>query len=117
MAWNGRNAIASRVAWELAKGPIPSGMSVCHKCDAPACINVDHLFLGTHQENMADRDAKGRVPNGERQCNAKLTDKQASEILTDQRHAGIVAAEYGVSRPTVLNIRAGRAWKHVGASS
>lgn len=58
-----------RVAWQLANGPIPDDMCVCHRCDNPPCCNVEHLFLGTVAENNYDRDRKGRgvVPEpGER---------------------------------------------------
>lgn len=51
---------APRVSWERFVGPIPKGMHVLHKCDVPACINPDHLFLGTHADNMNDRVSKGR---------------------------------------------------------
>jgi hypothetical protein len=56
--------MAHRVAWDLANGPIPEGMNVLHKCDNPAWCNPDHLFLGTAQENIADKVRKGRVRNG-----------------------------------------------------
>lgn len=59
----GRTLLAHRVAWEFANGPIPDGLDVLHRCDNPICVNPDHLFLGTHTDNMQDRLAKGRKPN------------------------------------------------------
>src|SRR5687768_198156 len=62
---------AHRVAYELYVGPIPRGLLVLHRCDVPACVNPQHLFLGTDADNGADKKAKGRAPRviG----NAKLT--------------------------------------------
>lgn len=51
---------AHRLAWRKARGPIPEGMEIMHDCDNPPCVNIDHLRLGTHAENMADMARKGR---------------------------------------------------------
>lgn len=55
---------AHRAAYKLFKGDIPKGMCVCHTCDIPLCCNPEHLFLGTHKENMEDRNLKGRAKGG-----------------------------------------------------
>lgn len=56
--------LVHRLMWESVNGPIPKGIFVLHKCDVRHCINPDHLFLGTHQDNMNDMKAKGRSRNG-----------------------------------------------------
>ena len=57
---NGKERKAHRVSWELAYGPIPKDFYICHHCDNPSCVNLSHLFVGTHSENMFDSSRKKR---------------------------------------------------------
>ena len=58
---NGNSRLAHRVAWELYRGPISGNEHVLHKCDVTICVNPDHLFLGSHADNMRDMAEKGRA--------------------------------------------------------
>jgi hypothetical protein len=64
---------AHRLAWEANNGPIPAGMYVLHSCDTPCCVNIDHLFLGTPQDNMTDMARKKRGRNQSHYRNIKGT--------------------------------------------
>jgi len=59
--FRGRLDQAHRVAWIKAFGEIPGKLWVLHRCDNPPCINTDHLFLGTHSDNMQDAASKGHL--------------------------------------------------------
>lgn len=107
------NLIAHRVSWILHRGEIPDGLCVCHKCDNPPCVNPDHLFLGTHQDNKDDCCRKKRHRYGEKCSRAKLTDKDVIAIRKDHRPVVILAALYHVSPETISGVRHGRNWRHL----
>lgn len=105
-----------RAAWIEVNGSIPEGMSICHSCDNRACINPLHLFLGTHQANMDDRNQKLRQAQGSKNGRAKLSESQVAEIRTRLRSGcadGSVALSFGISRRVIRDIRTGKTWKHV----
>lgn len=77
MLVRGKNIIAHRYSWEVRNGKIPDKMYVCHKCDNPCCINPDHLFIGTHEDNMLDMVKKKRGAVGQL---IKLSDAKIAEI-------------------------------------
>lgn len=101
---------AHRFSYAMYKGLLHPKMSVCHKCDNPKCVNPDHLFLGTHDDNMKDMAKKARSSHG-RSWNSKLTLEKASAIKRDLRPRKEVAAEYGVSVVTVCRIQNNQIWR------
>lgn len=116
---------AHRVSWELHHGEIPVGLFVLHKCDNPACVNPDHLFLGDQTANMRDMSAKGRsgqilhpeiVVRGEDHPCSKLTDDSVRSIRAMIK-SGVpvrqVARIIGVNRRTITFVRDGKTWRHV----
>lgn len=104
---------AHRFAWLASRGPIPAGQDVCHRCDVPHCVNPDHLFIGSHAENLRDAIHKGRKRTWGKQ---KLNAEQVQEIRAlcagglSQRDAG---ARFGVAKNTVSQIITGKTWSHL----
>lgn len=118
--FNGKVTVAARAAWELFRGPIPTGLFVLHKCDVPACVNPDHLFVGTQKDNMRDCVKKGRLshqrPFGASHGGAKLSNKDVIKIR-DKRKGGMtltaIADQYKLRHQTIHNIVTGKTWKHL----
>ena len=126
--YKGKHVRAHRMAWEEAHGPIPEGMQVLHKCDNKPCVNVDHLFLGTHDDNMKDKVAKGRQAQGENTSpylrpetvrkgsahhKALLTEEDVLNIRATDARLVDLAGAYGVSISTISNIKVRKTWRHV----
>lgn len=111
---NGKTERVHRVSWKIKYGEIPEGMCVLHKCDIPCCINPDHLFLGTQEDNMNDMNSKNRGSCGEKSPIAKLSENDVRKIKNDSRGVTFIARDYGVAPATISSIRRGKSWKRIG---
>lgn len=120
---------AHRLSLRLHGVTIPPGLIVMHLCDNRACVNPEHLRIGTHAENIQDRDAKGRTATGDRNGSrryprkgsknptAKLTEADVVEIRrlraeTDESLSSI-GKRYGVTNQVISSIEHRRSWRHV----
>jgi hypothetical protein len=108
---------AHRYSFARFNGAIPDGMCVCHSCDVPECVNPDHLWLGSHADNMIDRDAKGRSAGGslpgEASPQSKLTAKIVIEIFNCQKPLAEIAKTYGLAKSHVSRIKNAKTWQHI----
>ena len=132
--YQGRQTYTHRVAYELANGPIPDGMQVCHKCDVSSCINPTHLFLGTQRDNIHDMMRKGRgkypgalgnlnstrkhpeIVQGENNGQAKLSEHLVVEIrraYSNGKTQVVLAKEYGVGQAQISKIVRRESWPMV----
>lgn len=136
VSFNGKTCGAHRVAWTVARGPIPGGLCVLHRCDNRRCVNPDHLWLGTKGDNARDMAAKGRqwfqvhpelayrprethphtTARGIRHGNAKFTEADVRTIreLYRARHSqASIARQFNVSEFAIYAIVHGISWKHL----
>lgn len=120
---------AHRMAWALLNGPIPNEMDVLHSCDNRVCVR--HLFLGTHTDNMQDRDRKGRQASGDRNGARTMPERRPRGtghgrsrlteplvVMIRERVArGVpqqeIADSLGLSKGTVNHVVHRRTWRHV----
>lgn len=138
---DGKYVLTHRFSYELHYGPIPDGLWCLHHCDTPACVRPDHLFLGTHRENMLDSGAKGRNgaqrdplgfsqrlqaslhlhperrARGERINTAKLTAAQVREIRQTHARGNIsyaaLARAFGITPQNTRDIVLRHTWRHL----
>lgn len=115
LSFNGEKFRAHRVSWELHNGPIPDGLHILHRCDNPPCVNPEHLFLGTHVDNMTDMVAKGRargVPGHHH--GARFPIEVVREVRVLAAVGGLTQSQigrrFGVSQMQVCNIIRGVCW-------
>lgn len=122
-----KEQLAHRISWILTNGEIPKGMEVCHKCDNPPCCNPNHLFLGTHLDNMRDSKNKGRnshgpILHGTKHPLSKLTDEDIAEIRKcyvptprkkSDNNLPALAKRYGVAKSLIHRIVTNQSWTHV----
>lgn len=123
MGVNGRTVMAHRVAWMCNHGEIPDGMLILHKCDTAGCINPDHLFIGTHQDNEDDKVRKGRQARGaklahprargERNGNSKLTLVDVISIRKINAPQRQIAEKFGVTQAIISKIKRREVWANV----
>lgn len=110
---NGKKYYAHREAYEIVNGPILDGLYVLHKCDNRPCCNPQHLFLGTHLENIADMVSKGRQAKGERSGLAKFSDEIVAMVIAAYKPGEVtqqeVADKFGMNRRHVATLYRGEA--------
>ena len=116
--YNEKTVLVHRLSWQIHFGDIIEGLCVCHSCDNKKCVNPDHLFLGTQQDNMNDMVEKGgnNSPKGEKNGMHKLSESDIHIIkymLGEGSTQSNVAKLFGVSQPVISNINLQKAWRDI----
>lgn len=130
---SGVQCVASRASWTLTYGAIPKGLKVLHKCDNPACVNPEHLFLGTSAMNSQDMVSKNRQAKGSRHGmfgrrgvdapmfgvqgaqhpRTKISEDVALAIREAKGYQHIIAKTFHVSQSLVCRIKSRELWRNL----
>lgn len=109
--FNKRSLPAGRLLWQIMYGELSEGELVLHTCDNPSCVNPEHLYKGSFQQNMEDKVDRARVA-GERNPNCRLSDKDVAEIKRLYNDVGLsqqkIASMYGTSQSHISHLVLGR---------
>jgi len=108
---------AHRFSYEIHKGKIEKNKIICHTCDNPSCINPDHLYQGTPEDNSHDAYNRNRMVVGEKHHYSKLKEYQVKYILSCNERGIDLAKKFSVSEDTISRIRNKKNWKNVSCSN
>lgn len=111
IAYGGVERAVHRHVWMEKYGNLPPSIFVLHKCDNRRCINLDHLFLGTAQDNVADMVAKKRQGHGTKNGMHRLNEQEVIEIYRNTSDFKEIACKYGISLRQVYYIKEKKRWK------
>lgn len=108
----GKRYLASRLAYERFKGPLPEGLEACHSCDNPLCVEPDHLFAGTTKDNALDRQAKGRGNHESKRIAFRVRDPSGKPV--DGYFLTKFCVEHGLLQPKMSEVLRGSRPHHKG---
>jgi hypothetical protein len=113
MKENGKTCLIHRKVYEEKNGKIPDGLVIRHTCDNRRCINPEHLLIGEHKDNVADRVLRNRSARGEKNGRAKLKETDVVFIRNSDQSNGVLAKKFSVDRALIRKIRQRMIWKHI----
>lgn len=105
---------AHRAAYILECGAIPEGLQILHKCNNSKCVNYRHLYAGTHENNMRDRDASGRTSKWDKRYNFIRTDdlcQKVKDMLSQKVKISDICEALSIGRSTVYRIKCPERYK------
>jgi hypothetical protein len=108
---DGKNHRAHRWLYEHVNGKLSDGLVVRHTCDNPACVNIEHLEVGTQRDNINDKVRRGRQLRGENHGRALLTREDVDRIRKSNETHRALAKRFSVSEGCINNIKLRRTWK------